>query len=400
MSLDDDARSELAALEGMHRLRVPRVVDGAQGPTVVLDGVGVVNFSSNDYLSLAGDSRIARAGARALGALGAGAGASRLIAGTQREHVLLEERVGEWLRCGGVRLFNSGFAANLGVMTTIARPGDAVFSDELNHASIIDGCRLSRAAVSVYPHLDTSALDVALASSTAARKIVVTESLFSMDGDVADLRAIAEICARHDAALVVDEAHAIGAWGPEGRGIAAEVGVTPDIVVGTFGKALGTFGAFAATTRAIADLLWNRARSFVFSTALPAAVPASTLAAIEIVRGAEGLERRRQLAAHARYLREHVPKIGGAGESAIAPLRLDALPGSGAPSRDANGGEDRHGRALDREVMHRTRHLLEHGVFVQGIRPPTVPEGTARLRISLAAGHTREQVDHLVRLLR
>jgi len=372
MSLDDDVRGELAALEGAHRLRTQRIVDGPQGPTVLLDGTLVVNLSSNDYLSLSGDRRLARAAAMALDEAGTGAGASRLIAGTQRAHVVLEQAVADWLRCGGVRLFNSGYAANLGVLTTLVRAGDVVFSDELNHASIIDGCRLAKAEIVVVPHRDLGALEQALARGRGpGRKLVVTESLFSMDGDVADLAAIAALCRRFEAALVVDEAHAIGAHGPEGRGLCAEAAVVPDVLIGTFGKALGSFGAFAATSAPIAELLWNRARPFVFSTALPPSIPASSIAAIEIVRGQEGLDRRRILASHARRFRELVPAAGGARDSAIAPIHV--------------GG--------DREVMRLTAQLLEAKLFVQGIRPPTVAEGTARLRVSLAAGHTSQHVE-------
>ncbi|MBA3451568.1 MAG: 8-amino-7-oxononanoate synthase [Deltaproteobacteria bacterium] len=378
MTLDDDVRSELASLEAEHRLRTPRIIDGPQGPTVILDGVEVVNLSSNDYLSLAGDPRLARAAHGALAEAGSGAGASRLIAGTQRWHVVLEQAMADWMRCGGVRLFNTGYAANVGVMTTLVRAGDLVISDELNHASIIDGCRLSKAEVVVVPHRDLVALEQALARAPGhPRALVVTESLFSMDGDIADLGAIAALCRRFGAALVVDEAHAIGAIGPEGRGLCAEAAVVPDVVIGTFGKALGSFGAFAATTQPIAELLWNRARPFVFSTALPPSVPASSLAAIEIVRGSEGLDRRRTLASHARRFRELVPRAGGARESAIAPIRI---------------GDDR-------EVMRLTAQLLEARVFVQGIRPPTVPEGTARLRVSFATGHTVQQIDNAAVLL-
>ncbi len=391
MFLDDDARAELAALEAAHRRREPRVVETRQGPTFVLDGREVINLSSNDYLSLAGDLRIARVGMAALEESGVGSGASRLIAGTHRAHVALERAVVDWMRWDtqkeqGVRLFNSGFAANTGVLATLVRAGDAVFSDELNHASIIDGCRLSRANVVVYPHLDVAALDEALAKSTASRKIVVTESLFSMDGDIADLAAIASVCKRRDAALIVDEAHAVGAYGPEGRGLAAEAAVVPDVLVGTFGKALGTFGAFVVSSHAIAELLWNRARSFVFSTALPPAIPAATLAALEIVRGAEGLERRRRLVANARAFRELVPRAGGARESAIAPIRI--------ASTDDNAS------ANDRRVMELTRQLLDRGVFAQGIRPPTVPEGTARIRASLSAAHSVEHLEQAAKLLR
>lgn len=377
MSLTDDARAELAELAAAHRLRVPRIVDGANGPLAVIDGREVVNFASNDYLGLAGDRRLSRAAAAALEEGGTGVGASRLITGNHRQHVLLESAVADWLRHGGVRMFNTGYAANVGVLTALLGAGDVVFSDEFNHASIIDGCRLSRAEIVVIPHRDLAALEAGLVARRGRRRLVVSESLFSMDGDLADVRALAALCKRHDAAFVLDEAHAVGVIGPEGRGLAAELGVVPDVVVGTFGKALASFGAFAATTRPIADLLWNRARPLVFSTGLPPSVPAASRAAIEIVRGAEGDERRRTLAAHARRLREIVPQAGGAEASAIAPIVI--------------GG--------DREAMRCMERLLAEGLFVQGIRPPTVPMGTARLRVSLSAVHTMSQVEQLGRAL-
>jgi glycine C-acetyltransferase/8-amino-7-oxononanoate synthase len=360
MSLDDDARAELAQLDAAGRLRVPRVVDGAMGAKIVLDGREVLNLASNDYLGLAGDPRLARAGAEH----GAGAGASRLIAGNHREHVELEAALAAWMRTGAARLFNSGYAANVGAITALVGAGDVVFSDELNHASIIDGCRLSRARVVVFPHRDLAALERALASTSGRRKLVVSETLFSMDGDLADVAALAELRDRHNAALMLDEAHAVGARGPEGRGIAAEAGVTPDLLVGTCGKALGAFGAFVATTPAISDLLWNRARPFVFSTALPPMVCAVISAAIAIVRGPEGETRRATLRAHGKALRARVTGTGGASDTAIVPIVV---------------GDDR-------EVMRISERLLAAGVFVQGIRPPTVPEGTARLRIGLTAG--------------
>jgi 8-amino-7-oxononanoate synthase len=371
VTLDDDARAELVELEAAHRLRVPRVVDGAQGPTLMLDGAVVANFASNDYLGLAGDRRLARAAIASLDEVGVGSAASRLITGNHRSHVALESSVAEWMRCDGVRLFNTGYAANVGVLTTLLRAGDIVYSDELNHASIIDGCRLSRADVVVFPHRDAAALEAALARGGGRRRIVVSESLFSMDGDLADVVALAALCRRHDAALILDEAHAIGAMGPEGRGVAAAAGVVPAVVIGTFGKALGTFGAFAATTRSIAELLWNRARPFVFSTALPPSLPASTIAAIEIVRGREGEDRRRTLEAHAGRFRQLVPSAGGDSASAIAPILVHD----------------------DREVMRISARLLESKVFVQGIRPPTVPVGSARLRVSLSAIHATQHVE-------
>jgi 7-keto-8-aminopelargonate synthetase-like enzyme len=206
---------------------------------------------------------------------------------------------------------------------------------------------------------------------------VVSESLFSMDGDLADVAALSALCRRHDAALVLDEAHAIGVLGPEGRGLAAAAGVVPDLVIGTFGKALGTYGAFAATTRPIADLLWNRARPFVFSTAMPPAVAAATAAAIEIVRGSEGEDRRRAVATNARRFREGVPSVGGASESPIAPILV---------------GDDR-------TVMAISAQLLEERVFVQGIRPPTVPPGTARLRVGLTASMEQPDLERAISIL-
>jgi 8-amino-7-oxononanoate synthase len=370
VSLDDDVRNELAQLEAAHRLRVPRVLDGQQGPRVTLDGVQVLNLASNDYLSLASDKRVLKAAATALEQTGASAGASRLIVGNHRRHVSLEATIADWLRVDGVRLFNSGYAANVGTISTLVGPDDVVFSDELNHASIIDGCRLARTQVVVYPHCDLGALESLLASRTGRRRIVISETLFSMDGDIVDVEALAALAQRHAAALFLDEAHAIGVWGPEGRGIAASAGVIPDVLVGTCGKALGGFGAFVATSASIAQLLWNRARSLVFSTGLPPSVAAGVQAAIEIVRGTEGAQRRGDLTALARELRSLLPGLGGHRDSAIAPLLI---------------GDDR-------KVMQLTAELLERRIYAQGIRPPTVPEGTARLRISLSAGHMSGEI--------
>ena len=371
MTIHEDAGDELGRLEAAHRLRIGRIVDGSQGPRITLDGADVINLASNDYLSLAGDRRLARAAIAAIDESGAGAGASRLIAGNHRRHVVLEHAIADWMRRDGVRLFGSGYAANVGVLTTLLAPGDVVFSDELNHASIIDGCRLSRAEIVVVPHRDLGALEAGLRACTARRKLVVSESLFSMDGDLADVAALSELCRRHEAALVLDEAHALGARGPEGRGIAAAVGVVPDVLVGTCGKALGAFGAFVATSRPVAELLWNRARSFVFSTAMPPMVAAAIQAAIEIVRGVEGDQRRHGLASHARTFRALVREASGEPDSAIAPVIV---------------GDDL-------EVMRISARLLEDRVFVQGIRPPTVPAGTARLRVSITAGSTTQDIE-------
>ncbi|MGE5183327.1 MAG: aminotransferase class I/II-fold pyridoxal phosphate-dependent enzyme [Acidobacteriota bacterium] len=377
MSLDDDARDELRRLEAAHRLRVPRVVDGRQGAHVVLDGQRVLNLASNDYLGLAGDPRLARAAAEAAASDGVGAGASRLIVGNHRRHVSLERALASWLEVPAARLFNSGYAANVGVLTALLGADDVVFSDELNHASIIDGCRLSRARVVVFAHRDVGALERALSTCPGRRRIVVTETLFSMDGDLADVATLADLCRHHDAALMLDEAHALGVRGPSGRGVAAAAGVVPDLLVGTLGKALGGFGAFVATTPAIAELLWNRARSLVFSTALPPLVCAAAERAVEIARGSEGDERRATLGSLARLVRRKLAGTRGALDSAIVPVIV---------------GDDR-------EVMAITARALDHGVFVQGIRPPTVPEGTSRLRIAISARLTPEELEKAVKVL-
>ncbi|MCX5747738.1 MAG: 8-amino-7-oxononanoate synthase [Proteobacteria bacterium] len=377
MTLDDEARAELDELEATHRLRGERVLAGRQGPTVLLDGREVINLASNDYLGLAGDPRIAEAMAHAAMACGVGAGSSRLIVGNHLEHVQLERAVEDWLRVDGVRTFSSGYAANVGVLTTLLRPGDVVFSDELDHASVIDGCRLSRAKIVVYPHRDLGVLESQLREITGSRRLVVSESLFSMDGDLADVRGLSELCRRHGAYLVLDEAHAIGVFGSEGRGLAAEVGVVPDVLIGTFGKAIGTSGAFAATSRVVADLLWNRARSFVFSTGTSPALAAATRTAIGIVRGGDGDARRQTLERHARAFRATHPTISGDLRSPIAPWIV---------------GDDRR-------VMRTSHELLAAGIFAQGIRPPTVPEGTARIRFGLSAGHTVKHLELVDRAL-
>ena len=375
MSFEDEVRAELAALEDAQLIRVPRVLEGRQGTKVIVDGVEVTSFASNDYLGLAGDPRLVRAAAGAVEEFGVGAGASRLIVGNHRAHVALEQAVAEWMRCEGVTLFNTGYAANVGVLATILRAGDVVFSDELNHASIIDGCRQSRASVHVVPHRDLAALDRGLREHAGRRKVVVSESVFSMDGDIADVSGLSEVCRRHEAVFVLDEAHALGVLGPEGRGVAAECGVVPDVIVGTFGKALGTFGAFAATSRAVAQLLWNRARTLVFSTGFPPAIAIATRAAIEIVRGPDGDVRRQRVASSGARLRSAVNQIGG--ETAIAPLVL---------------GTETQALAIAAE-------LLAARLFVPAVRPPTVARNSSRLRISVSAGHESSEIDMLARML-
>jgi len=366
----DSVAADLTALDTAGLRRRLRVVAGGRGPEVELEGRRVLNLSSNNYLGLASDPLL---GVPEPSADGVGSAASRLIAGTAASHQSLETDLADWLGVEAALLFNSGYQANVGAVSALVGPDDAVFSDELNHASLIDGCRLSRARVFVYRHNDPDDLAHQLRSCPPVRRrLVLTESLFSMDGDLANVASLTAIAHAHDAAILVDEAHAYGALGPAGRGIAADLAV--DFRVGTFGKAFGTFGAFFAGPRVAIEWVLNRARSFVFTTALPMPLVDQTRRALAIVRGSEGDARR---AALARAMDVFHVELSAAGfrlppPSPIIPLRV-------------KGGDPA-------SVMALSADLLAEGLFAQGIRPPTVPPGTARLRLSLMATHTPEQL--------
>jgi 8-amino-7-oxononanoate synthase len=295
-------------------------------------------------------------------------------------HRALESRLASWLGVEAALLFNSGYQANVGLVSALAGPDDAVFSDALNHASLIDGCRLSRAHVVVYPHRDLHALASALAATPARRRLILTDAVFSMDGDRAPLAELVALARAHEALLVVDEAHALGVLGPAGAGLSA--GLDVDVRMGTLGKALGGFGAFVAARQPIVELLANRARSFVFTTALPIPVAAAAQAALGWLISAEGQAARQRLAAHAERffagLRAHGFAVGEA-PSHIVPLRMA-------------GGEP--GRAMEASEA-----LLARGIYVQGIRPPTVPPGTARLRVALSAAHDEHHLDEALAAL-
>jgi 8-amino-7-oxononanoate synthase len=368
-SLDDDARAALARLDELGRRRGARVVEGS-GPIVRVDGREMIDASSNDYLGIAGHPALKQAAREALED-GVGARASRLVTGNHRWLVNLEHALADWLHADGVCVFASGYAANVGTISALFGEGDVIFSDALNHASIIDGCRLSRAEVVVFPHRDVAALERAMRERSGRRRVVVSETLFSMDGDVADVVALRDLCERHDASLLLDEAHAVGAHGPNGRGIAASRNVVPEVLVGTFGKALGAAGAFVATTHSIAELLWNQARTLVFSTAPPAAVVAAALAAVELVCGSEGESRRASLEMNVRHLRKRAPHLRG--EHAIAPLLVGA----------------------DCEAVAMATRTFERGVLTVAIRPPTVPDGSARLRVSISSTHSFAMIDRI-----
>jgi 8-amino-7-oxononanoate synthase len=365
---------ELAALGAKGLRRALEPLASAQGAVVTVDGRAAVNLCSNDYLGLAADPRLRRAAAEAAEREGAGAGAARLVAGDLPVHGALERRLAAFKRTEAALLFNSGYHANAGVPAALVGRGDAVFADVLNHASIVDGCLLSRAELVRYRHLDVSELTDLLARTKARRKLVVTDSVFGMDGDAAPLGEIADACERHGAMLYVDEAHAAGVLGPTGAGLAEALGVADrvDVHMGTLGKALGSFGAYVAGSRRLVDLLVSKARTFIFTTALPPAACGAALAALDVL-AAEPARRERLRALGAR-MKAGLERLGFDVSRVVAPIFPVVL-----------GSEER--------ALAAARALRVRGFFVRAIRPPTVPRGTSRLRVALTAGHTDAQVD-------
>ena len=373
--------AELAALEHQGLRRRLSTRSSPQSPQMVIDGRELVNFGSNDYLGLAADPRLAAAVAQALQHEGWGSGASPLITGHAALHARLEQRLAEMEGAEAALLFPSGFAANLGAVAALVGGGDVVFSDRNNHASLLDGCRLSRANVRVYPHGDWQALDGLLARAAGRRRLIVTDSLFSMDGDLAPLVELTELAARRGAMLLMDEAHATGVFGRRGRGVAEHLGVDERVAasvavrVGTLSKALGCAGGFVAGSRTLVEWLLNRSRSYIYSTAAPAATAAAALAALDIV--AAEPQRGVELLARAASLRDELAAQGwdvGRSQSQIIPLLV------GTPAR----------------AVELSARLRERGLLVPAIRPPTVPEGQSRLRISLTAAHAPEMVELLL----
>ncbi len=379
--MDDDLEDRRR--RGLYRTR--RRLQSGQGAHVRLAGRDLVNFSSNDYLNLAGDPRLARAAARAARQYGTGAGASPLVSGRLPPLRALEGDLARWEETEAALVFSSGFAANLAVVGTLASKPDAVFSDAANHASLIDGCRLSGARIHVYRHLDLDHLAGLLASEggRARRRLIVSDSVFSMDGDVAPVRELLRLAERFDALLVLDEAHATGVLGGQGRGVTdeltpAERGSDRLVKVGTLSKALGSQGGFVCGSGQLIQWLVNRSRPYVFSTALAPPAAAAARAALRII--ADEPERREGLLRLAEELRRELRGLGcevGGSRCPIVPVIV---------------GDARRAVAL-------SRRLEEEGLLGPAIRPPSVPEGTARLRISLTAGHTAREVERLVAAL-
>ncbi len=371
----------MADIEELGLERRLRIVSGTQGPKVVLDGEPVTLLCSNNYLGLADHPQVRERAAQAAMRWGAGAGASRLVSGTMTVHLELERRLAAFEGSEECVLFGSGYLANLGVIGALAGPGDTIFSDELNHASIIDGCKASRARVVVYRHLDADHLGRCLREEgDSGRRLIVTDSVFSMDGDVAPLREIAELADSYGARVVVDEAHATGALGEGGRGALALAGLQGkvDVSIGTLGKALGSYGAYVCARREMVRYLINTARPLIFSTAPSPPSVAGALAALELLEA----EPRRVERLHdaARYLRKALAEEGFAiepGDMHIVPLVVG----------DSHAAVRLCGAALER------------GVFAQAIRPPTVAQGTSRLRLAVMASHSTEELQKAAKVL-
>ena len=373
-SLDHLLQTRLEDHEKRAVRRRLRPLDSGIGPRVLVDGRSVIQLCSNDYLGLAAHPAVTRAAADAALEYGAGAGSARLIVGTSAPHAALEQDIARLKQTEAALVLSSGYHANIGVLPVLTGAEDVIFSDELNHASLIDGCRLSRAAVRVYRHADAGHLARLLTEADGfRRRLIVTETVFGMDGDTAPLADLVTLARRHDASIVVDEAHATGVFGRTGGGLVSQLGLTEavDVQIGTLSKALGSLGGYVAGSATLVDWVVNAARTFIYTTALPPTAVAAARAAIAVL--AAEPERRDRVWSHATWLRERLTDIGfrlGASRSPILPVVV--------------GNTE--------AAVRLSAALLERGVLAPAIRPPTVPDGTARLRIAPMATHTTDDL--------
>jgi glycine C-acetyltransferase len=373
-----DTKKILQELEEKNLLRAPMLITKTQGRRVLAGGKGALQFCSNDYLGLSTHPALKEATIVAAEKHGTGAGASRLVSGTTAAHLELEKAIKEFMDADAALVFNSGWHANTGIIPALASRETDIFTDKLDHASIIDGCLISRATLKRYPHGDAEKLNELLQKSSAKQKIIITDGLFSMDGDIAPLEELVALYEKYNTRLIIDDAHGIGALGKDGRGSIEELGMDIKaltakgvVVIGTFGKAFGSYGAFALADVDTIKLLTNKARSFIYSTALPPTVCAASIKAIEIVRAEP--ERRQRLKKNARKMRDLLNANGTKtikGSSQIIPIII-------GKTKDTTEAADR---------------LLDNGIFIQAIRPPTVIEGAARLRLTISSEHTAEEI--------
>lgn len=379
-TLDDTLRATLAKLDKAALRRRLRPLDSGIGPRVTVSGRSVIQLCSNDYLGLSTHPLVKEAVINAVSTYGSGAGSARLIVGTSPPHVQLEATLAKFKRTEAAVVLPSGYQANVGILQALTGPGDVIFSDALNHASIIDGCRLSRAQVEVYRHRDVDHLGTLLAAnSDARRRLIITETVFAMDGDLAPLNELVSVAKRYDASMAVDEAHATGIFGATGAGLVEEYELwdSIDVQIGTLSKAVGALGGFIAGSRMVIDTVVNNARTFVFTTGLPPMVAAAAQAAIQIITDEPTL--RTKLWRHASFLQKHLVAAGYTVSETASPI-LPVLVGDSS------------------SAVSLSETLLENGVLVPAIRPPTVPPGTARLRVTPMATHTESDLATAVKV--
>ncbi len=347
-----------------------RAVEGAQSATITLNGKEALNLCSNNYLGLADDPRLSQAAVDVIAKEGFGSGASRLVCGNMKSHIALEKRLAEFKGTEAALVFSTGYMANVGVISGLFGRDDVIFTDKLNHASIIDGILLSGAEYKRYAHNDIHALEDFLKKDTSkGKRAIITDSVFSMDGDLAPLEKIVSLAQKHDCLVMIDEAHGFGVFGKNGKGLAEHFGLENkiDIQMGTLSKAAGSFGAYVCGSQALIDVLINKARSFIYTTAMPPAVAAASLAAVEIIAGEP--HRRKKLWSNTKFMKDGLKNLGFDtmnSQSPIIPILV----------KDSQ------------KALEFSKKLLDAGIFVQAIRPPTVPQNTARLRVTVMATHT------------
>jgi glycine C-acetyltransferase len=370
----DIFQEQLDLLEQEGRLRNLRLVEGPQQAEIIMDGRKVLNFCSNNYLGLANDRRIKSAAIQAIKRYGVGSGASRLVCGNMSLHEKLEERLAEFKQAERCLVYSSGYMANLGVISSVVGKRDIILADKLNHASLIDGMLLSQAEFRRYPHKDMQVLESLLKEAGNRRKLIVTDTVFSMDGDIAPLPQIAELAEKYQAMIMVDEAHATGVLGKCGKGAVKHFNLEGkiDIQMGTLSKAIGSHGAYICGKASLINFLINKSRQFIYTTALPVAFCAAAIKAIEIIE--QDSPRRKSLLQNAAFFKQGIKGIGletTGSQTAIIPVI----------TRD------------DKLTMEFSRRLFKSGIFVQGIRPPTVPVGAARLRVTVMATHQKNDLE-------
>jgi len=371
----DWIEKDLAHIRDKNLYRALTELGTGQSPEITIDGKRYILLASNSYLGLSVDPGVVEAARRALGKYGTGSGGSRLVSGSTDLHRELEERIASFKNTEAAIIFSSGYLANIGTISSLVSEGDTVYSDELNHASIIDGCRLSRADVRIYRHLDTGHLESLLMSDGArkGKRLIVTDTVFSMDGDLAPLPSLAGLSERFGCMLMVDEAHATGVLGRRGSGATEHFGVEDEVpvVMGTLSKAIGSLGGYIAGSRELTDFIRNRVRSYIFDTSLPAASLAASIAAIDIIENEPGR-------------REHLWRLIKIFKSGLMDIGLTVLPSDSAIVPVLIGGAE--------PALEFAAALRENGVYTPAVRPPSVPEGMCRIRATLMAGHTEEHV--------